>query len=53
MQIFLHSARSLATNLAMKILSELHYTCIFNRLDFNWYYDEYDSTLYGITFQFT
>ena len=32
------------------ILSKLHYTCIFNRLDFNGYYDAYDSTFYGRLF---
>ena len=32
------------------ILIKLHYTCIFNRLDFNQYYVAYDSTFYGRLF---
>ena len=32
------------------ILSKLHYTCIFNRLNFKGYYDAYDSTFYGRLF---
>ena len=32
------------------ILSKLHYTCIFNRLDFKGYYNAYDSTFYGRLF---
>ena len=32
------------------ILSKLHYTCIFTCLSFNWYYEAYDSTFYGIIF---